>query len=290
MLLHLVRNIYPDVPAVYVDTGLEFPEIRSFVKTVENTVWLRPEMNFRNALEKHGYPVVSKKQAQYIRELRHTKSENMRRLRLTGIRKDGSFSPMARISKKWHYLMDAPFEISERCCDVMKKKPFDRFHAKSGLIPYVGTMAAEGGNREKSYLMYGCNTYEAKRPQSKPISFWREEDVWEYIRQNDIPYSPIYDMGYDRTGCVFCAFGAHLEKTPNRFQRLKTTHPKLWNYCMSEDGLNMHAVLEYCGIETGRREFGIQQDFFQADPVQQRAVARAPYSQEVNKDEFRRTN
>ena len=57
--------------------------------------------------------------------------------------------------------------------------------------------------------------------------------------------------GERRTGCVFCAFGAHLEKSPNRFQRLKETHPKLWEYCMkpwSEHGLGMRTVLEYIGI------------------------------------------
>lgn len=35
-----------------------------------------------------------------------------------------------------------------------------------------------------------------------------------------------------RTGCVFCGFGCHLEKEPNRFQRLQVTHPALYNYCM----------------------------------------------------------
>ena len=50
-----------------------------------------------------------------------------------------------------------------------------------------------------------------------------------------------------RTGCVFCAYGVHKEKEPNRFQKLKDTHPKLWNYCMkpvSEGGLGMKEVLK----------------------------------------------
>jgi len=54
-----------------------------------------------------------------------------------------------------------------------------------------------------------------------------------------------------RTGCVFCAYGCHLEKEPNRFQRLKETHPKLWEYCMKpwdEGGLGMREVLEYIGV------------------------------------------
>ena len=46
VLLHLVRSLYPEVPAAFVDTGLEFPAIRSFVRSVENVIWLRPEKRF----------------------------------------------------------------------------------------------------------------------------------------------------------------------------------------------------------------------------------------------------
>ncbi len=49
VLLDLVRRIYPDVPAVFCDTGLEFPEIRQFAMSVNNVVVLRPEMNFKKS-------------------------------------------------------------------------------------------------------------------------------------------------------------------------------------------------------------------------------------------------
>lgn len=57
VLLDLVRRIYPDVPAVFCDTGLEFPEIRQFARSVENVVVLRPEMNFKKVIETYGYPI-----------------------------------------------------------------------------------------------------------------------------------------------------------------------------------------------------------------------------------------
>ena len=69
VLLHLVRELYPDVPAVFVDTGLEFPEIRDFVKTIDNVEWLKPKMGFKDvSLKKYGYPVASKETAQKISE------------------------------------------------------------------------------------------------------------------------------------------------------------------------------------------------------------------------------
>ena len=55
VLLNLVRRAFPDVPVVFVDTGLEYPEIREFVKTVPNVTWLRPEMPFSMVLTTYGY-------------------------------------------------------------------------------------------------------------------------------------------------------------------------------------------------------------------------------------------
>jgi len=78
---------------------------------------------------------------------------------------------------------------------------------------------------------------------STPISFWTEKDVWEYLRTFNIPYSRIYDMGYERTGCMFCMFGVKNDKYPNRFQLMEKTHPKQYEYCMNKLGLK--AVLKY---------------------------------------------
>ena len=81
---------------------------------------------------------------------------------------------------------------------------------------------------------------------STPMGFWTEKDVWEYLHKYDIPYSEIYDKGYERTGCMFCMFGVHQEKGENRFQRLKKTHPKVHEYCMTKLGIKK--VLDYINV------------------------------------------
>lgn len=51
---------------------------------------------------------------------------------------------------------------------------------------------------------------------------------------------------------MFCAFGAHLESCPNRFQQMQETHPKQYDYCMrpvDQGGLGMAEVLDYIGID-----------------------------------------
>lgn len=60
VLLDIVRKLYPDVLAVYVDTGLEYPEIREFVKSFDNVEWLKPKKNFRQVITEYGYPFISK--------------------------------------------------------------------------------------------------------------------------------------------------------------------------------------------------------------------------------------
>lgn len=70
VLLDLVRQDYPNIPAVFVDTGLEYPEIREFVKTFDNVEWLRPKMNFRQVIENYGYPMISKEVSESVQGAR----------------------------------------------------------------------------------------------------------------------------------------------------------------------------------------------------------------------------
>ncbi len=66
VLLHIAREMYPDIKAVFIDTGLEYPEIREFVKTFDNVDWVKPKMNFRQVIEKYGYPFISKEVAECV--------------------------------------------------------------------------------------------------------------------------------------------------------------------------------------------------------------------------------
>jgi 3'-phosphoadenosine 5'-phosphosulfate sulfotransferase (PAPS reductase)/FAD synthetase len=257
VLLHLVRSVLPNAPAVFTDTGLEFPEIKEFVKKQDNVIILRPEMGFKQVIEKYGYPLISKQEAAKIRKLRHSKlSDRYRNYLLNGDER-GRYGMLA---KKWQYLIEAPFDISEKCCDIMKKKPMKKYGKETGRVPIVGTMACESRMRELVWYQHGCNMYDKRSAKSAPMSFWTEQDVLQYIKDNNLEYASIYGQiiedngklrlsGLQRSGCVYCGFGCHLEKAPNRFQRLKQTHPKLWDYCMRKSGLNMREVLEYIGVD-----------------------------------------
>lgn len=245
VLLHIVKSLYPDVPAVFVDTGLEYPEIREFVKTIDNVIWLKPKMNFKDVIEKYGYPVISKEVSLKVKSARSTPngyaSQSFDRNSPKNIKQNQKYS-----CAKYKYLLDAPFLVSHQCCDVMKKNPIKKYEKKEVKYAILGTMASESTNRNTQYLKYGCNAFDKARPTSQPLSFWLEEDIWNYIKTFNLSYSKIYDMGYERTGCMFCMFGCHLEKEPNRFQKMKITHPKLYDYCMNKLGLG--DVLDYIKV------------------------------------------
>lgn len=248
VLLYQVRKLYPEVPAVFVDTGLEFPEIRDFVKSIDNVIWIRPKKSFKYILEKYGYPVVSKKISMGISRYRNTTSSVQKDLRLYGgINPTSGKKQYPTVSKKWHFLVDAPFKISEQCCDFMKKAPIKKYNKSSGRYGYVGTMACDSDMRKQTYLKNGCHSFaRVAGAISTPMAFWLEQDVWDYLKQYSIPYSSIYDMGYDRTGCMFCMFGVHMEKGENRFLRMRKTHPKLYYYCIHT--LRLDRVLDYIRI------------------------------------------
>jgi len=244
VLLNLVRSIYPNVPAVFVDTGLEYPEIVEFVKTIDNVTILKPKKTFKKVLEHYGYPVISKETSRKLKDVQNPTDKN----KLTiSIRMGETNSTVGYISKKWLYLKDAPFKISDSCCEVMKKQPFKKYEKETCRKPFIGIMAGESRYRNNSYQKEGCNIFNHKSPASRPIAFWTEQDVWDYLNNYNVSYSKIYDMGYHRTGCMFCMFGVHLESFPNRFQLMAKTHPKQYDYCINKLGLGK--ILDYIGVD-----------------------------------------
>ena len=247
VLAHIVKEMYPDVPLVFVNTGLEFDSVRLKGIELADEV-LRPSMNFVSVITKYGYPVISKEVSIKVKETRScpngyaSKSFNGKRT--------GRFD-----LSKYKYLLDAPFRISHQCCDVMKKKPAKQYEKQNSLKPIIGTMAEESRARKTKWIQHGCNAFEQKRPTSQPLSFWTEQDILHYIKMNNLKIADIYGdivytdddgMLYDndlfndymqltttgakRTGCVFCMFG--ITQDTDRFLRLKADEPQKYDYVM----------------------------------------------------------
>lgn len=258
VLMDIARKMYPNIKAVFVNTGLEYPEIQSFVKSFDNVDIIRPKMRFDEVIKKYGYPFISKEVANTIYWAKRgtkTSSSKMERLNGTWKAKDGTKSMFN--CEKWKPLLYVDFELSDRCCAIMKKLPAKSRHKNQ----IVATMAEESRLRTQGWLKNGCNAFGTGGGKSAPMSFWTEQDVLRYIKENGLEIASVYGnvvgcdeqmslfdnqcklkcSGCNRTGCIFCAYGSHLEEE-SRFERLKITHPKQYEYCMGGGGYDENGI------------------------------------------------
>ena len=319
VLRHIIKTHLPyyDIKCVYVDTGLEYPELREFVRKDQNVIILHPEKPFWQVVRDYGYPVISKEVSECICNARkhlnrggyqthynklcglgeYKKKENTHELpqgvqKVLGVLKtrDGKDKSAYNI-EKWKPLIDCPFNISSKCCSIMKKSPLHKYNKTNKAHPITAEMAEESRLRMEQWLRNGCNGFDMKEPKSTPMSFWTEQDVLEYIKENNVEIPSVYGQvindndlidgfeqltmcdiecklkttGCNRTGCMFCLYGAHLEKGKSRFERLKETHPKIYDYCIgggefvdgiwqpNRKGLGLGYVMDYINNLYGKK-------------------------------------
>lgn len=277
------RNEYPEVVRhVYSLKGQNNEKFKKIVKlpyndprNVGDTIEIRVSKEKQSAvLKKHGYLVISKRLSREIMDCQNLKAKypdsyktDPRYLSKMDIKNRYS------IPKRWQYLVDAPFKISKYCCHALKHSIFQEYERETERIyPITGEQASESRDRKKSYLQFGCNGFNRKKPKSMPLAFWKAEDLLEYIAINRIPYAACYgdivkgrDGKYQttkekRTGCMFCTAGIfqeELEVGLNRFQRMQGDYPVHYELLMrpvEQNGLGVKEVLSYIGIKTSVQE------------------------------------
>lgn len=188
----------------------------------------------------------------------------------------GQYSQQYDFSR-YQFFLEAPFEIHSACCDVMKKAPVKEYGKRTGRVALVGVMAEESRLRTSNWIKNGCNAFELKHPQSTPMAFWTEQDVLQYIKVNNLPIASVYgevveyypdqfegQMSFDdyglpsvhplyrttgakRTGCMYCAYGCHLNND-QRFVLMKQTHPKQYEWIMKpveNGGLGYKEIIDW---------------------------------------------
>ena len=282
VLSDLVHRVYPNVPDVYCDTGLEYPELREFIMSKSNVIVLKPSVynrksrqyehiTFPEVITRYGYPLISKELSYAVYSAKNGSQYGIDKM--NGVNPDGTINPFRQGNIKWKYLTDGDIPLANQCCYIMKKHPAKIYEKQTNYHPFIGTMAQESTTRKTAWLRTGCNAFNGDRPSSKPLSFWSKSDVLKYLLKFNVPYcSAVYGdivceggvyttTKQKRTGCVFCGYGCHLEH-PNKFQILAQTHPQLYDYCMRggkydestgmwipDKGLGMAKVLDYINVK-----------------------------------------
>ena len=181
-----------------------------------------------------------------------------------------------------HY-KTAPFLVSDKCCYYLKEKPCNDYAKESGRFPYMGLMASEGGRRQKALMLNGCNYISSGTKRSAPFAIFNRQDILTLaLEMEDYYHAHWRDFGESeietiipaiygeivrdadgtlrttkaqRTGCSMCGFGIHMEGRPHRFDLLRESNPKEWEFWMKhiyqdEDGKwwGFGDVLDYIGV------------------------------------------
>lgn len=195
-----------------------------------------------NVIKKYGYPLISKDVAMKISRYKNSKHEWAKERRLKGyLGKNGKWLYDSRIPLKYQFLIYAPFELSEKCCDFTKKKPLKQFEKLTNKKPVTGELAEESQLRKREYLKHGCIMNDKKRIKCTPLGFWTDQDIKKAILKYNIPYPKeiygdikedeqgnLYFTGEKRTGCTICGFGFLQDE--NRFERLKKRNRYQYDY------------------------------------------------------------
>ena len=239
VLSHIAKSMYPNILHLFANTTNEYPE------TIEHVKWEKEENDtniisvlpkdsrgevwtFKKVVQYYGYPMFSKRVSNAIRTYQHA---------LSARTKSNSQDYISRNFKKYERFKELP--ISDKCCDKLKKEPLRRKAKELGLeCAILGILASESYQREKDWLEYGCNVFHQRKDnQCRPLSFWTDEDILDYINEYNVKISKLYEMGYTRNGCMYCGSGVQLESEgENRYQKLKKTHPVQYNYFIKNFG------------------------------------------------------
>lgn len=237
-------KLWNNIPCVFCDTGLENIDNKKFIKEKGNVIIIRPEMNFLDTVINFGYPLIRKEVANVIYYSKN-KPGGSSDLRLNGLYVNPKTGDKEYDYSKWKPISKLPIIVSDRCCAIIKKKPFKKYTRETGLHPIVGTTADESLLRRQSWYKTGCNTFNNGRIMSRPLSIWCNQDILQYIVKYKVPISNAYGeilcdecnnfycSEYDRTGCSFCAFGLHQEKGETRYQRLKRLYPNIYDFAIN---------------------------------------------------------
>lgn len=291
VLYLFLKNIGIDIPAISVshleDKGVQKIhkelgiECIKPIKKKDGTYW-----NKTKIIQEFGFPALSKEIACKVEHLQNATEKNATTRHAiitgeTGAKGGYKISKKMKLSKCWlkkfagyenerenvNYDI-APFKLSSKCCYYLKEKPCRDWAKKNNSVPFLGLMSSEGGKRERSLMINGCNYFSKTSTRSAPFAIFNRQDLLTLALELNapIPYEygeiakdkdgKLYTTKAQRTGCAMCGFGIHLEKRPHRFDRIRKDNFEEWKYWMyncvedknTGEKYGWGKVLDYIGV------------------------------------------
>lgn len=213
--LHLALQMKPDVPVVFINTGIEFPETLAYVRQLAkdwnlNFYEIKPRVNFWRLAEEQGLPVAGRGNTTFMRDLAEK----------------------------------AGVKLSNSCCRRMKETPARQFYRKHGIEGVItGLRVRESLMRKLNFADYGALRYSSIYGTlvAWPLYAWTDKDISEYIKVNKLPLNSLYQMGYQRVGCWACL--QDMLHKDSRLFTLRQHHPKMYEILRKKFGKQMINLL-----------------------------------------------
>lgn len=289
-LLLLVRSLLGEQIVGASVSSLEDSSVQAVHQQL-GVVRIPSKMNMARVLTEYGFPVISKAVAKKIEHLQIPPEQaDKRTMYYNHALMTGDTGPWGhfrhsegmQLPDKYLELFGglyndhrpdlkcktAPFKVSAQCCWWMKELPAFEWQEEHNVWPFLGLMQSEGGQRRWGLRDHGCNYVGKSTARSCPLNHFSRQDLLRLAVDLNAPVPEIYGEIVEengklrttkaqRTGCVMCGFGIHLDKRPHHFDLLRERNPKAWEFWMyrcvtdPETGevYGWGRVLDWIGVE-----------------------------------------
>lgn len=292
-LLAFCRSVLGECEGISV-SSLEDQSIQQVHREMGVTV-ITPLKSKVQVLKEFGYPVISKQMSAKISRLQ-TPGDTSPIIKAYMTGEEGAWGGFKtnerfKIPDKWIKLFGglyaefrpdlhcqtAPFKVSDKCCYWLKEEPSRLYQQEHNIWPFLGLMQSEGGRRQYSLRMHGCNYVGETTARSCPFNFFSRQDLLQLALDLHVHVPEIYgEIVRDedgtlrttlaqRTGCAMCGYGVHLDGRPHKFDLLYQQNKKEWEFWMYKMGWG--EVLDYIGV--GWKPEPVQMSVFDLPELQQ---------------------
>lgn len=224
VLHYLIDEAIPNnkYERVFCDTGIEYNDIRNFVKELAETddrfKIIKPKVSIKQFLEEEGYPFKSKRHAKMVWSYQKSRRQDKEPFPYVKEYINPESTSNFRCPKKLLYQFSDDFQlkVSHKCCDKLKKQPFKDYEKETGrTIRITGVRKEEGGLRA-IHLTGACvfKDKDGRMYQFTPLGPVSEEFIDWYIQKRNIKLAKLYypPFNFERTGCKGCGFNRYLYK------------------------------------------------------------------------------
>lgn len=220
-IIHLLCKYYPEYiykcHFVFVNTGLEYSATLKHLDYLEKTYGIKIDRIRGKSVvwvcKNYGFPILSKFKSHFIDLYQRDQPSGEKIIFYDGVKSYHAMQFTEKQKELSKYLKENGIKVSDKCCDLSKKKPLTQYaKEKECDMVVTGERTAEGGRRSLAHKScFEENNSHAKMDKFMPLLWWSNETKQEFKELEKITYSDCYEVyGMKRTGCCGCPFNLNI--------------------------------------------------------------------------------